>query len=69
MSVKPALTEPFITLTCNPYEHDTSVNTRLTIEVMEKDLSRDDMIQVFEDFMKAMGYQFEPHEVLGIEVI
>ena len=66
---KPALDKPYITLTCNPYEHDTSVNTRLTIEVMEKDLSRDDMIQVFEDFMKAMGDQFEPHEVLGIEVI
>ena len=45
MSVKPALDKPYITLTCNPYEHDTSVNTRLTIEVMEKDLSRDDMIK------------------------
>ena len=69
MSVKPALNKPYITLTCNPYEHDTSLNTRLTIEVMEKDLSRDDMIQVCEDFMKAMGYRFEPHEVLGIEVL
>ena len=69
MSVKPALNKPYITLTCNPYEHDTSLNTRLTIEVMEKDLSRDDMIQVCEDFMKAMGYQFAPHEVLGIEVL
>ena len=69
MMHKPALDKPYITLTCNPYEHDTSVNTRLTIEVMEKDLSRDDMIQVCEDFMKAMGYNFADHEVLGIEVI
>ena len=67
MSVKPALTEPFITLTCNPYEHDTSVNTRITIEVMEKDLSRDEMIDVFENFMKAIGYHFNHGEHLGIE--
>ena len=66
---KPATDKPYITLTCNPYEHDTSVNTRITIVVMEKDLSRDDMIQVCEGFMKAMGYNFPPHEVLGIEVI
>lgn len=66
---KPATDKPYITLTCNPYEHDTSVNTRITIEVMEKDLSRYDMIQVCEDFMKAMGYNFSQHEVLGIEVI
>ena len=66
---KPATDKPYITLPCNPYEHDTSVNTRITIEVMEKDLSRDDMIQVCEGFMKAMGYNFSQHEVLGIEVI
>lgn len=69
MSVKPALDKPYITLTCNPYEHDTSVNTRLTIEVMEKDLSRDEMIEVLENFMKSIGYNFQPHEALGIEVI
>ena len=66
---KPALDKPYITLTCNPYEHDTSVNTRLTIEVMEKDLSRDEMIEVLENFMKSIGYNFQPHEALGIEVI
>ena len=64
---KPALDKPYITLTCNPYEHDTSVNTRLTIEVMEKDLSRDDMIQICENFMKAMGYRFSNKESLCIE--
>jgi hypothetical protein len=64
---KPALDKPYITLTCNPYEHDTSVNTRITIEVMEKDLSRDDMIEVLETFMKSMGYHFSEGEHLGIE--
>ena len=69
MSVKPALDKPYITLTCNPYEHDTSVNTRITIEVMEKDLSRDEMIEVCENFMKAIGYSFADHEALGIEIL
>ena len=67
MSDKPALDKPYITLTCNPYEHDTSVNTRITIEVMEKDLSRDEMIDVFENFLKAIGYHFNHGEHLGIE--
>jgi len=63
----PALDKPYIQLICNPYEHPTSVNTRLTIEVMQKDLSRDDMLQVLEDFMKAMGYGFSSKESLCIE--
>jgi hypothetical protein len=65
--IHPALDKPYIQLICNPYEHSTSVNTRVTIEVMQKDLSRDDMIEVFEGFMKAMGYHFSPNECLGIE--
>ena len=56
---KPATDKPYITLTCNPYEHDTSVNTRITIEVMEKDLSRDDMIQVCEIFLNPLYYEIE----------
>ena len=68
MSDKLALDKPYITLTCNPYEHDTSVNTRITFDVMEKDLSRDEMIEVCENFMKAMGYNFAPHEALDVIV-
>ena len=59
--------KPYMQLICNPYEHESSVNTRITIDVMQKDLSRDDMIQVLEDFMKAMGYNFSEKESLGIE--
>ena len=55
MKVKLALDKPYITLICNPYEYESSTNTRVTIDVMEKDLSRDDMIGVLEDFMKAIG--------------
>ena len=52
----------------NPYEHDSSVNTRVTIDVMQKDLSRDDMLEVFEGFMKALGYHFADNENITIEV-
>jgi len=64
---KSALDKPYITLICNPYEYESSTNTRVTIDVMEKDLSRDDMIGVLEDFMKAIGYHFDEGEHLGIE--
>ena len=66
-NVKSATDKPYITLICNPYEDESSINTRITIDIMEKDLSRDDMIQVFETFMKAMGYHFSPGEHLGYE--
>jgi hypothetical protein len=43
------------------------VNTRITIDVMQKDLSRDDLLEVFEGFMKSMGYHFSDNESLRIE--
>ena len=64
----PALEKPYIQLICHPYEHDSSVNTRITIDVMQKDLSRDEMIQVLEDFMKSVGYSFAQHECLSIDI-
>jgi len=64
---KPALDKPYITLVCNPYECESSVNTRLTIEVMEKDLTRDEMVGVLEEFLKAIGYTFDKGEHLGYE--
>ena len=63
----PATEQPYIQLICNPYEHHTSVNTRVTIDVMQKDVSRDDLLVVFEEFMKAMGYHFSDKESLCIE--
>ena len=64
----PQLEKPYIQLICHPYEHETSVNTRVTIDVMQKDLSRDDLCEVFESFMKSMGYGFSSNESLGILV-
>lgn len=63
---KPALDKPYITLICNPYEYETSVNTRVTIDVMEKDLSRDDIVEVLEGFIKAIGYHIDTNERLDI---
>lgn len=63
----PQLDKPYIQLICHPYEHETSVNTRITIDVMQKDLKRDDIVEVLEGFMKAMGYGFSDGESLCIE--
>ncbi len=63
-----SLDKPYIQLICHPYEHPTSVNTRVTIDVMQKDLSRDEMLDVLEGFMKAIGYPFSESEYLTTEV-
>ena len=63
----PQTDKPYIQLICNPYEHSSSVNTRITIDVMQKDLDRNDMVEVLEGFMKAMGYNFSNKEALCIE--
>ena len=63
----PQTDKPHIQLICHPYEHHTSVNTRVTVEVMQKDVSRDDMVEILENFMKAIGYQFSDNESLCIE--
>ena len=62
----PQTDKPYIQLICNPYEHSSSVNTRVTIDVMQKDLSRDDMLELFEQFMKACGYHFDKDEAVGV---
>lgn len=60
--------KPYMQLICNPYEHESSVNTRVTIDVMQKDISRDEMLEVFEGFMKAIGFHFDDKEYITIEV-
>lgn len=58
--------KPYMQLICNPYEHESSVNTRVTIDVMQKDISRDEMLELFEQFMKACGYHFDKDEAVGV---
>ena len=64
----PSTDKPYISFVCHPYEHETSVNTRVSIDIMQKDLSRDDLCEVFENFMKSMGYHFNSNGSLGIQV-
>ena len=63
----PQTEKPYIQLICHPYEHSSSVNTRITIDVMQKDLDRNDMVEVLEGFMKAVGFRFDTNEALCIE--
>ena len=63
----PATEKPYIQLICNPYEHSTSVNTRVTIDVMQRDVSREEMLEVVGQFMKACGYYFSEKESVCIE--
>jgi len=65
---KEALSKPYIQLICHPYEDRSSVNTRVTIDIMEKDITRDELVQVFEDFIKAVGYNLTD-EQLTIEPV
>jgi hypothetical protein len=59
--------EEYIQLICNPYGDDSSVNTRVTIDIMDRDISRDELIEVLDKFVRAIGYQFKDDECLGIE--
>lgn len=68
ISDNPQTEKPYMQLICHPYEHSSSVNTRITIDVMQKDLSRDDMLEVLEGFMKSMGYTFSDKECLTIDI-
>lgn len=61
---KQALDKPYIQLICHPYEDASSVNTRVTIDVMEKDLTRDELVQVLQDFMKAIGYDLAGEQLV-----
>jgi hypothetical protein len=63
---KEALSKPYIQLICHPYEDSCAVNTRVTIDVLDKDATRDDLVQVFQEFMTAVGYGFN-NEQLVIE--
>ena len=59
--------EEYIQLICNPYGDDSSVNTRVTIDIMDRDISRDELIEVLDKFVRAIGYHFKDGECLGIE--
>ncbi len=63
-----ALDKPYIEFICNPYECElgSSTNTRIKIDIMEKDICKDDLLETFEIFMKAMGYLLKDNDQLEI---
>lgn len=63
-----ALDKPYIEFICNPYECKlgSSVNTRIKIDIMEKDICSDDLLETFELFMKAIGYSLKDNQQLEI---
>jgi hypothetical protein len=68
MSIKQETDEPYIQLICNPYKtpYSDSVKTRITIDVMQQDLLRDDLIELFETFAKSIGFPFGANERIDI---
>jgi|TARA_R110002074_G_scaffold356074_6_gene528176 hypothetical protein len=66
---KEALSKPYIQLICHPYEANFRlISPRVTIDIMEKDITRDELVQVLEDFIKAAGYNLTD-EQLTIEPV
>jgi len=63
-----ALETPYYQFINNPYECalNSSINNRVTFDIMDKDLSRHDMIEQFEYFLKACGFHFAPGESIDI---
>ena len=54
---------------CHPYEANFRlISPRVTIDIMEKDITRDELVQVLEDFIKAAGYNLTD-EQLTIEPV
>jgi hypothetical protein len=62
------LDRPYVQFICHPYECpiNSSVNTRVTYDIMQKDIRRDDMLEHFQYFMQAVGYHFDADEHIAI---
>ncbi len=48
---------PHIRLICYPHDLDTGVKT--TVDIMDIDIGRDELVDIFESFMKSLGYYFD----------
>ena len=60
---------PFYQFINYPYESDLHyrhVRNKVTFDIMEQDLSRTEMLEQFELFLKACGYFFHPNESIEI---
>lgn len=59
---------PHYQFICHPYSCalSSSVNNKVTFDVMDRDLSRDELLEQFAYFMKACGYHISPDECISI---
>lgn len=66
--IRPASDNPHIQFICHPYEcsFNSSVNNRVTYDIVQRDISRDELLEQFQYFMKAMGYHFDTDETIAI---
>lgn len=57
MSDKETDKTPHISLICYPHNPNTGVKT--TVDIMDVDIGRDELVDIFESFMKSLGYYFD----------
>jgi len=60
--------KPSYKFTCYPYECSMNSSPNVLIEhtITSKDVTRTDMLELFEGFLKACGYHFGPNEVIDV---
>ncbi len=62
------LDKAHIQFICHPYKcsFNSSVNNRVTYDIVQRDISRDELLEQFQYFMKGMGYHFDTDETIAI---
>jgi hypothetical protein len=60
--------KPSYKFTCYPYECSMNSSPNVLIEhtITSKDVTRTDMLVLFQHFLKACGYNFDPNEVIDV---
>ena len=60
--------KPYIKFTCYPYECSLGSSPDVMIEhtILSRDLTRNELLEQFECFAKAMGYSFQEGEVFDV---
>lgn len=60
--------KPSYKFTCYPYgcSMNSSPNVLIEHTITSKDVTRTDMLVLFQHFLKACGYSFDPNEVIDV---
>ena len=59
---------PYIVFSCNPYEFidEDAVDSAVQFSIYDQDLSRSQLVEQFEKFLKAIGYPMSSTEELKV---